>query len=1284
MAKKKNKGKQKGQPRKDSGQQTQATVSALSPAAPASSSFGIKCNVDLSGSEVLSKPLSLRNISPQLKQIKSVADLATSESLRWNRSLPIQDLDVPLAHLINLCEQFAASDTGRERILREYPKIFPGKTIKEVVIEYLGNTLTLFAFSCTQQNGHTLLIAKFVDYRQRLALICEEPLFVTLAARIDAELANSYAAIGDYPHMLETFERMEPNDIKNFLRGGRIGDLCLYLISELDNWLVNPTTSIDSIHASDESAIAAAFGPPQLKESMPAPLYLARQLSATTLEQDMSQLSTILANFDFQEQERALTVKQQYKSHEIIALVEKYGELALAALRGADEEVLYLPFMIAYSIFRAVASDKNVATDIMREKFYYGLKVFPSEEQMRLIDIENSDQIKGKLYFQKALMIHLYCNFLRYHFPQEERLINLLDKNFREALILAAELQFLPAKMLACDFVEGDPRMRVYQQQAAEEGRVSALYNEAYDLITDGGLQTPGGAEKVFDYLEKASQKGYAKATFTLGQIYFGKFQPSVVKIDYERALEYYKMAAEQGKSSALLEIGRIHLFYSEKQDFSYVLGLWQQVKQESPDTIEVYTLLAISYLYRITSLDNLRNTSKIPPDIIAKWNRIIISYAIQGLLHCKTGLEKLDRAAKRIHMTPLEEADLTVKQMEFFTLICYFITHIDASIQRGHSVFLGKLIGELFQQIDFVSLSKYLPLAHQFEEAINDIMDKDFSFKADIEQTQTTKIAKFYKNLKSDPIYSSLDTLITRKYEEKALLLEAQKEEIKISWLTLDDFLAIDEELFTVTKDFVRDHTTISFVFDVYNNFGDQELSNVILTLYETSCLIWQTGSNHRDVFASHRDQFNSLLENLMMGLGSLSHSEEELIGNLLSYLPKALIALGRLRLSVDEPILNQILMVLIELIIKHNQQFLLEDNITLLYAFTLLPIAEMTPAGNQFLLIVLQNIQSNELSKQDVTFSQLSQLYYSLVVIDAIQMSHQQKDYQLASKCGQIAEKFHKVLMPFLSQICPYSQLHQLMLAIDYYRFVKPNLFRKFVESEGFSKKYRYVFSRVEKGHISKLQCDILKPLKSVFSNVTLHMELFYGLLPGDVSVLSVSYENAENRSLLFEPGGPTHYLCNDITQQESKQVCPHSREERARLPRDIFHDQYKIYWFAEHGAQETVEELFRIVNSVLKMANKPLSSSSASSSSSNSHRVPRLQVFPISFTILDKGERIVQEHIHDLLQLAPLHLSASSLYFFNNPSELPKDTVINISSSNLSSSSSSPGSIEKRFNI
>ncbi|MBY0543966.1 MAG: hypothetical protein K2Q14_00275, partial [Gammaproteobacteria bacterium] len=489
MAKKKKKSL-----KRDSTQQTKPTGSTLLPV-PASSSFGIKCDVHLSVSQAPSKSkrLSAPQIRQQLKEIKRVGDLAATTFRTSNGPLPIQDLAKPLADLINLCEHFATSDIGRQRILKECNKVFPGKTMRELIIQYAQNMLTFFAFSCTQQNGHNLLIETFVDYRQRLALICEESLFVILAAGIDAELANSYGANGDYSRMLETFERMEPSNIKDFLRAGRIGDLCLFLISELDNWLVD---SIDSIPAADHAAIATALGPPQPKELMPAVLDLVKQLSAMSTEQDkpidsdiMSQLSTITTGFEPGQQEKALAVKQLYKPDEIITLVEKYGELALAALSETDEEVLYLRFIIAYSIFRAIASDRNVSTGKMQEKFYYALKMFPSEKTMMLIDIENSDQMKGKLYFQKAVMIHLYHNFLQYRLPQEERLIYSLDKNFRETLILAAELQFFPAEMLACEFVENDPRMRVYQQKAAEGGSVSALYNEAYDLITDGGLQ---------------------------------------------------------------------------------------------------------------------------------------------------------------------------------------------------------------------------------------------------------------------------------------------------------------------------------------------------------------------------------------------------------------------------------------------------------------------------------------------------------------------------------------------------------------------------------------------------------------------------------------------------------------------------------------------------------------------------------------------------------------------------------------------------------------------------
>jgi len=981
--------KKKQNLKRDSTQQMQATGSTLLPVS-AASSFGIKCNVQLPLSKAAStsKQLSASQIHQQLKEIKRVGDLAASIFRISKGSLPIQKIAKPLANLIHLCEHFATSDICRERVLKEYKEVFPGKTLREVIIQYAQNMLTFFALACTQQNGHNLLIETFIDYRQRLALICEDSLFVILAAGIDAELANSYGAIGDYPRMLETFERMEPSNIKDFLRAGRMGDLCLFLISELDNWLVD---SIDSIPAADHAAIATALGPPQPKELTPAVLDLVKQLSAMSTDHDpsidfdiMSQLSTIGTGLEPGQQEKTLAVKQQYKSHEIIALVEKYGELALAALSETDEEALYLPFIIAYSIFRAIASDRNVSTGKMQEKFYQALKMFPSEKTMMLIDIDNSDQMKGKLYFQKAVMIHLYHNFLQYRLPQEERLIYSLDKNFRETLILAAELQFFPAEMLACEFVESDPRMRAYQQKAAEGGSVSALYNEAYDLITDGGLQNQADVKKIFDYLEKSSKQGYAKATFTLAQIYFGKFQPSVVEINHEKALEYYKMAAEQGKISALLEIGRIHLFFSEKPDFFYALGLWQQVKQESPDTVEVYTLLATSYLHRILSLHNLRNQSKITPDIMAKWPRIIISYVIQGLLQCKTGLEKLATAAKKINLTPTEQADLAIKQMEFFTLICSLITHVNSSVQQGHSIFLEKLLNELFRQLDFMSLSQCLPLAREFQEVI--MMEND-SVTADIEHTPTTAIGNFFENLQNDSAYSSLDTLITRKYEERSLFFEAQKEDIKTAWLTFDDFLMIDEKLFSVAEDFSRGHATISFVFQVYNDFGDQELSNIILTLYETSCLIWQTGSNHRDIFASYRGQFNNLLKSLMRELERLSDSEEECIENMLSYLPKALIALGRLRLSRDEKILHNILGVLIQLIMKYSQRFALEDDIALLYAFTLLPIADINQAGNQFLFVVLQKLQSSELSEEALTFSQLSQLYYSLVVIDAKQ---------------------------------------------------------------------------------------------------------------------------------------------------------------------------------------------------------------------------------------------------------------------------------------------------------
>jgi len=84
------------------------------------------------------------------------------------------------------------------------------------------------------------------------------------------------------------------------------------------------------------------------------------------------------------------------------------------------------------------------------------------------------------------------------------------------------------------------------------------LANTAIGLLYINGYGVEANTETAIEYLTKASDNGYAKASYYLGQIYENGLD---VDRDYEMAMEYYLLAADKDFAPALNQIG--YMYYN-------------------------------------------------------------------------------------------------------------------------------------------------------------------------------------------------------------------------------------------------------------------------------------------------------------------------------------------------------------------------------------------------------------------------------------------------------------------------------------------------------------------------------------------------------------------------------------------------------------------------------------------------------------------------------------------------------------------------------------------------
>ena len=93
-------------------------------------------------------------------------------------------------------------------------------------------------------------------------------------------------------------------------------------------------------------------------------------------------------------------------------------------------------------------------------------------------------------------------------------------------------------------------------QEAAAAGHVKAVYSLA--VCYQDGTGVPQNNTLALQYFTEAGNGGYDKAQVTLGDAYAWK-RLGIKKKNYEEALRWYTLAAQQGNAEALYQIGRCY-----------------------------------------------------------------------------------------------------------------------------------------------------------------------------------------------------------------------------------------------------------------------------------------------------------------------------------------------------------------------------------------------------------------------------------------------------------------------------------------------------------------------------------------------------------------------------------------------------------------------------------------------------------------------------------------------------------------------------------------------------